>query len=773
MDGIFLLSGCAWSVTVSILALMQAEQDAAGPRAAVPPQESPAPAGDKSSEIVVTGRRGEAEVPAEIEFTEDDIAADGSDTIQELLGNLQPYIDPTGSRPVILINGKRAGFDTSILTYPVKALNRVAVLQPEAASRYGARAGTRVVNLVLKPKFSSVEAEAGANAATAGGQYGGNFGAIRTEISGNMRWNAQLQLGRQSALLKSARNIAPNAEAAGGPLDPGDFETLQPSSRSATLTIGVARPIGDFSASVALNVSRSGSLGLRGVATPSPDSAAEGNDRTALPGRYAHGLRALRSTNDAQALGGTLTLTGPVRGVNASFVATFSRSNNSSAIEAAAAEELPANGGAAPGLSRSSSDSETLMLSLSLQRSMLQLPAGPISWSLSASANRGASRIVGDDGLVRTSTRLVFAQSGGQLAVSLPVSARHSGFGALGNLSLDLSLGRQRAAGHAETSYGGGLAWSPFDRLEVRGTVDIGTSAPSSEQLGGPIVVTTERIFDYVRGEFAVPAWVVGGNPLLRSGSQTGTTISASVRPLSRQELALNFSYRQSVATNSPAAFPELTPAIEAAFPERVVRDKAGRLLSVDARPINIEWQKSASLGSGLTLRLGGAKRRRPGVPGPKTRNDRLQVNLELGYQLRMQNQSRIRRGLPVIDRLAISGASRHALDFRVGAGKRALGGSLGFRWDSATQVNGGDATYRVQPPLILNLSSFADLGPLLKVAPGKGWAQGLKLSFDVQNLLAGYRRVRLSDGRIPIGYSRDEVDPIGRTVRLALRKQF
>ena len=52
-------------------------------------------------------------------------------------------------------------------------------------------------------------------------------------------------------------------------------------------------------------------------------------------------------------------------------------------------------------------------------------------------------------------------------------------------------------------------------------------------------------------------------------------------------------------------------------------------------------------------------------------------------------------------------------------------------------------------------------------------WIRALKISFDIQNLFNGYRRVALPDGNIPAGYSRDEVDPLGRTVRLTLRKQF
>src|SRR3546814_9663137 len=86
----------------------------------------------ETDEIVVTAERyGEAKVAAESEFDEAEIASHGADDIQDLLTRLSPFIDPSGEEPVILINGKPAGFDRSILTYPAEALQRLAVLRSE------------------------------------------------------------------------------------------------------------------------------------------------------------------------------------------------------------------------------------------------------------------------------------------------------------------------------------------------------------------------------------------------------------------------------------------------------------------------------------------------------------------------------------------------------------------------------------------------------------------------------------------------------------------
>ena len=48
-----------------------------------------------------------------------------------------------------------------------------------------------------------------------------------------------------------------------------------------------------------------------------------------------------------------------------------------------------------------------------------------------------------------------------------------------------------------------------------------------------------------------------------------------------------------------------------------------------------------------------------------------------------------------------------------------------------------------------------------------------MRISLDVDNLFNGYRRAARGDGSVPAGYSRDEVDPVGRTLKLSVRKRF
>ncbi|MBL7537398.1 hypothetical protein, partial [Escherichia coli] len=49
------------------------------------------------------------------------------------------------------------------------------------------------------------------------------------------------------------------------PVDPNDFETLQPSRRTLSFNAGMTRPVGAFSVSLGINASSTTSEGLRGL----------------------------------------------------------------------------------------------------------------------------------------------------------------------------------------------------------------------------------------------------------------------------------------------------------------------------------------------------------------------------------------------------------------------------------------------------------------------------------------------------------------------------
>jgi len=743
-------------------------------------------------------------IAAETEFDENEIASQGADNIGSLLLRFQPFIDPNGDEPVLLINGKPAGFDRSILSFPAGALARLAVLKPEAARAYGEKADRRVVNLILKRRFDDTNLEAGTNFATAGGQVGDNLAAVRSSIRGETRWIARARADHQGALFRSARQESPKSatgnfvEYGGGvandrSVHPAAFDTLLPSTRTISAGFAVARPLGSVSASFNFDVNRIESAGLGGLvisAAGQSTSLFSNNSRRAQSAdHFSKRVETLRRNSMTQSVNASLTLTGTINGWQSSFSASYARYDGHSLFEAAAETEFfsqtserknvesdqndtPSDRGIWATSSKSRTD--TFSMRANLQKSIFDLPTGAIALSVAASTNLSrTSAFQSEDGR-STSSNSPYRNTGGQMTLSLPLSRRKTAFSALGDLTLDFAVGRQSMTGSsAQTSFGGGATWGPFKWVQIRGSLDRTENAPSFDQLNAQVITSINRVFDYAQKEVVETAWTTGGNPHLLRGRQENVSLAATIRPLGQQAMTLNLNYRQSVATGGAAPFPEFTPAIEAAFPERVIRDASGRLRAVDARPINIERATSSSLVSSLALRLGGGRR-----PGSTTTRGGAaiaptQIGFSLTHRLELRSVILIRHGLPVIDRLKNQGAPRHKLNMELSVGKPAFGATISGSWRSAADVIGFDGKFRESAPVILGASAFVNVDQLVPWLRGSRVANGLVVSASIQNVLDGYRQVTLPNGQIPAGYTRSEIDPLGRTMQLIVRKKF
>lgn len=801
-------------------------------------------------EIVVTAARfGAAKVKAESEFNEDEISTFGADDIQDLLGRLDPFIDPGDDAPVVLVNGEPVGFDTSVLSYPAEALDHVAVLPLEAAAEYGHPSGKRVVNLVLKKKFSSLHSTGGLTWATRGGQYGGNFSAGRVGISGPTRWNVQARITADSALRKSARNIPlpagpfdrvgyisnptgaeidPALSHAIGhpathaaippqawnepptlkdfattvghlhPANPNEYETLLPSRRTVSFSAGATHPLGAFSASLGISANSSNVRGKRGlpmasVLIPAHSPWSPFGSDIVLTRPFA-GEQALRNENSARSLGITLTLTGKVGDWQTNFSALYGRDWNASLLEQGVdLDQIQAliNAGD-PNFnpygawderyllsSRNRSSGESLAARFNVSRKVIDLPAGPMTTNLSLNVNRNQTRNRWSDSLrgpmlPYTSTR---ERADGQMSFNVPLARHAKGERSiLGDLSFNLTVSGETAShGRLQKRYGGGINWSPSPVLQLRGTLDYIEMSPSFEQLDSPIVTLVSRIYDYTKEEMAEPAWSTGGNPDLERGRIENFALNATVRPFNTQDLSLNVAYSRRVAKGGVAAFPELTPAVEAAFPERITRDTAGHLVAVDARAINIAHAADSELATGFVLRWRPARSTERSASPTKPRNPML-ATASLTHHWRLESEMLIRPGIPAIDRLGKDGGqARHMLSLQITAGTRGLGASWNANWTGPAHLRGATSArdFHFKPTMTHTLSMHVEPQHLIESLGDQPWARHLKISIDAQNLFNGYRRVTFSDDSVPAGYTRDEIDPLGRTVSLTVRKRF
>ncbi|WP_313434698.1 hypothetical protein [Novosphingobium sp.] len=799
--------------------------------------------------IVIRKRRGDADVASETEFNESEVASEGAYDIQELLNRLQPFIDPTGTPPLLLINGRPAGFDRSILAYPPEALEKVALLKPEASVRYGANPAQRVVNLVLKPKFASYEAGGSVNFATAGGQLGQDLNVARFAINGDMRWSAKVKAGHQSELRKSSRNVPaafgmfdsggfvtgingseidPTLSQAAGeivsvaavpdylvtppsleaflatanrrnPVDANAFETLQPSSQNLSVGLGVSYPIGSFSASLSLDANRSKNAGSSGLpmvllTLPSTNPWSPFDTAVFLYRPFA-GLRALQSRNDLETVSTSLTIDGRALGFQTNLALIYSRSSSRSLQETGiAAEKLqdlidgndlafnpyaPITTGKYLKGSRTRSNSSNMNMRVNLQRSLLSLPTGSLGWNFSAAMGQAKSTSTTTDIFldIPTTTRSDNAQWSGQMSLNLPISRRESKFGLLGDLLLDATFGYAGASGSAgQDTMGLSATWRPLSQIQISGSINRSSVRATVSQTSNPTVTTVNRIFDFKRQEIAEPIWTTGGNSELdpRRSRQENVNMALQLTPFSNQDFTLGVNYHRSKATDGVAGFPELTPVVEAAFPERINRDSEGRLVAVDARPISIKHSVSSDLDSTLAFRLGGRRQRNSGHALSSLIRDPLQFSFAVTHHYLLRDETLIRRGLPVIDRLNDnSGVSRQTVDLQFGFGERAFGSNLGITWGSPSTVRAEDAAFRVKPPLLFNLSAFINPDRLFEGWSDISFIRKLKISLNVTNLFNGYRRVIVEDTVARSVYTRDEINPLGRTVLITIQKQL
>jgi hypothetical protein len=150
------------------------------------------------------------------------------------------------------------------------------------------------------------------------------------------------------------------------------------------------------------------------------------------------------------------------------------------------------------------------------------------------------------------------------------------------------------------------------------------------------------------------------------------------------------------------------------------------------------------------------------------------------------RNEIGIRPGVPVLDLLngsavgSAGGAPRHQIETRLGGGRRGIGGSIGVNWQSGTSVlvdpSGASQSpddLFFSPRAVANLRLFVDLGQRQDVLLKMPWLRGSRVSLRVDNLFNDRINVKNRLGAEPIGFQRDQLDPLGRTVTLSLRKLF
>jgi outer membrane receptor protein involved in Fe transport len=72
-----------------------------------------------------------------------------------------------------------------------------------------------------------------------------------------------------------------------------------------------------------------------------------------------------------------------------------------------------------------------------------------------------------------------------------------------------------------------------------------------------------------------------------------------------------------------------------------------------------------------------------------------------------------------------------------------------------------------------VNFRLFANLGSMPKLVVDNPWLRGTRVTLSVNNLFNARQRVRDAEGLTPINYQPDLLNPLGRSVRVSVRKLF
>ncbi|MEE4299459.1 MAG: hypothetical protein V2J24_08455, partial [Pseudomonadales bacterium] len=94
-------------------------------------------------------------------FDEGAIRGLATSSLEELLDELSPELTSgrggSDGRPAYLVNGRRISNFREVRSYPPEAVDRIEVFPEEVAVRHGFRPDRKVVNIVLKEHFRSLE----------------------------------------------------------------------------------------------------------------------------------------------------------------------------------------------------------------------------------------------------------------------------------------------------------------------------------------------------------------------------------------------------------------------------------------------------------------------------------------------------------------------------------------------------------------------------------------------------------------------------------------
>jgi len=451
---------------------------------------------------------------------------------------------------------------------------------------------------------------------------------------------------------------------------------------------------------------------------------------------------------------------------------------------------------------------------LVLNGALFQLPAGPLQTTFKVGANSKAldSKTVRSG--VTTTRDITRTTESFQSSFNLPLtSTRQDVLAKVGDLSLNFNLGYEDLSDLGGlTALGGGLNWSPFKKISVIASYTDEEGAPTTNQINDPVVVTPNvSVFDFTTGQTVIISRTDGGNSTLRNDNRQVQKLGLNYKPFDKIELTFNATYTRAETKNMISSFPAVTPDLERVFPERFTRDATGRLLAIDARPVNFASAESENIRWGFNLfkpigkptagaatgpggrfggggmRFGGPPGGGPGGPGGRPPPGMMSpgqgmFQLSVYHTWRLTDEVTLRKGLAALDQLdgaainSRTGQARHEVQIQGGYFKDGLGMRFNGAWKASTWVDGGATggqTLYFSDLATVGVNFFANFSvPARKKAVDRfPILKGAQVSLNFDNIFDAKQTVRDQNDKTPQAYQRDYLDPLGRTVRIGFRK--
>jgi iron complex outermembrane recepter protein len=520
-----------------------------------------------------------------------------------------------GGFPVILVNGVRIGSFRELRSYPPEAIERFEVFPEEVALQYGYSADQRVINVILKDNFSSQELELEYGQPSAGGFSTQDAEGTYLRIDGDARLNVNLGWSNSSPLTEAERGVVQSdAPDLGTDPDPAAFRSLVADSAGLEGTVNWSTKLGAMH-SLSLNTTfeREDSLRLQGldsVLLTDPD----GN--SVLRTFNAADPLAVDSRTETLAAAGTLNLNLGDWEVTTTLDASRARSVNSIArradtsalVAAAEAGTIDIEGDLGSFADAGADEARTRTTSASalstVRGSPFFMPAGDVNLTLDAGYDW--DRIESED--TRNPGPETLLKRGNLSAganISVPLTSRRDDvLAAIGDITFNASAGIDHLSDFGTLfDWNLGLTWGLTETLTLTATYVNRDAAPSLAQLGNPEIATLNvPVFDLATNETVLVTVLSGGNPLLPAQNQSDWKLGVQWELPFLDNATVSLDYLRNSSSDVAAAFPLLTPEIEAAFPGRVIRDGDGRLVQIDQRPVTYAARDEERLQFGLNL---------------------------------------------------------------------------------------------------------------------------------------------------------------------------